>query len=286
MACNKLKKLASLAFALWPVTFSNYSNAEDARNISIANYADVAFCSILGDVVGESRLYLTSNTGLQSARKEALTKALQTGASHVVWRAEKTGNSPIIAIGRAFNCSKTNEFVDPATQNLLNTEYARLLGEATQGKISYLNAFTQLDRLRIRLIPNDPYLSDYFIYLEDAAKKVDSKEMTYEDAEKFLDDRKKLISQIALQETQRKISSQVTKLLKEDQDLRLQLEQTYANNNTGNIALMGLGLGLMNLGNNYGQAAVRPPSQTVYSIPGSRPITCTTMNNGGYVSCF
>jgi len=204
MSCNKVKICTAQAIILWTFSFSNFSFAEDARNIYIANYGDVAFCNILGDVVGESRLYLTSNSGLQSARKEAIAKALQTGASHVVWRAEQTNNFPIVAIGRAFNCSKTNELIDPASQNLLNTEYARLLGEANQGKISYFNAFTQLDRLRIRLIPNDPYLSDYFIFLEEAAKKVDSKEMTYEDAGKFLDDRKKFISQIALQETQRK----------------------------------------------------------------------------------
>lgn len=279
------KAIAIVAVALSAITFSSYSTATGNRNIVIANYADVAFCQVLGDVTGEARLYWTPNTGLQSARKEALAKAYQIGATHMVWRAEKTGASPTLAVGRTYNCTQTQQLVDAPSQSLLNSEYARLLGDARQGKILYSAAFTQLDQLRMRLIPNDRYLSQYFIFLDEAARKVDSKEMTYEEAEKFLDERKKIISQISLQETQQKIYSQITQLLKEDQDLKIQLEQISATNNSDNAAFIGLGLGLMNIGAGYGQTSL-PPSQTVYSLPGSRPVTCTSMNNGGYVSCF
>lgn len=285
MSGCEIKRVLLLTFLGCVAIFSNYSLAENNKLIKITNYGDVAFCQVLGDVTGESRMYWTPNTGLQSARKEAAIKAQQLNATHLVWRAEKTGAPPTIAIGRAYDCNQTQQSNTSPSQDLLNAEYARLLGDATQGKISYVAAFSQLDQLRIKLASNDLYLSQYFIFLGEAARKVDAREMTYEEADKFLDERRNLIAQIALKDTQQKVSSQVVQLLREDQDLKIQLEQITTNDNASNAALMGLGLGLMNIGSGF-QQAPRPPSQTVYSIPGSRPITCTTMNNGGYVSCF
>lgn len=264
--------------------FFNHSIAGNVRPISVVGYADVAFCKPLGDVVGESRFYLTAATGVQNAKKEALSKAQQASASHLVWRVEKS-TFPITVIGKAYDCNQNADTITSPSQQLLNMEYARLLGEATQGKISFRSAFYQLNDLRIKVASDNNFLSQYFKFLEEAAVKVDSKEMTFEEADKFLNERKNLISQILIQEMQQKISSQVNQQLKEDQNLKLQLEQTSANNNAYNATLMGLGLQMMNGSGGYNQQ-FNPPAQTTYSFPGSRPITCTSMNNGGYVSCF
>ena len=279
-----MKKLLVLTST---ICFTNLAVAVENSSVIVANNAQVASCQLLGDSIGESRLYWTKGTGLESARREALSRAKQGGATHMVWRAEKIGSITITAIGRAYDCRQGQQSAESASNNLLSAEYTRLLGEAVQGKISYVSAFTQIDSLRLKLIPDNKYMVQYFEFMGETARKMDSKEITYEQAEAFLNERGALIAQIARQEMQQKMNANVAQQLSEDQALQMQLRQNdSANDSATNSALLGFGLGILLMNNSVSYGYAPPPSQTTYTSPGRMPVTCATTGGGAYVSCF
>lgn len=65
---------------------------------------------------------------------------------------------------------------------------------------------------------------------------------------------------------------------------RTQVQQNRQAATANSLGLFLAGFAILNSG--AGNTYTPPPSQTTYSFPGSRPITCTTMAGGSYVSCF
>lgn len=207
---------------------------------------------LLGDASGSAGIFfITAEGGLQNSKSEASRKAVAAGGTHIVWRAAQD-QYPFKVIGRVYNCTQAQKALQASansSNDLLNQEYARLLNEANQGSITYAAAFKQLDGLRSRLYSDDPYLAEYFRYMSEVSLKLDAKEMTLDDATKFLEQRLQLLAQKARQDRQQKDNERVASQLREDQSIQSQADANAEANRANGTALMGLGLGVMNMRN-------------------------------------
>jgi len=81
------------------------SRSAGAIRVQEADKTAVANCSYLGEVEGASGWggFLGASTGKENAKNEALEKAVQLGATHVVWT-DVGGFFVPSATGRAYKC--------------------------------------------------------------------------------------------------------------------------------------------------------------------------------------
>lgn len=76
-----------------------------AMAVTPARLADVAACRYLGDVTGASRLYgLFVESGLERARADAVQRAHELGATHLVWSPPGVQYGATAVTASAYRC--------------------------------------------------------------------------------------------------------------------------------------------------------------------------------------
>ena len=81
------------------------SPSRSAANIIPADPKDVVSCKLLGAVEGSSGWgNIAASAGMENAKTEALERASQLGATHIVWTNIAGGYAPY-ATAKAYRCS-------------------------------------------------------------------------------------------------------------------------------------------------------------------------------------
>jgi hypothetical protein len=83
-----------------------------AANIKQVSKEIVSECKYLGKVTGSSQVggqvAVAYHSGKDRAEGDALEKAAQLGATHIVWR-QLTDGTPVVAIGDVYLCGETKK---------------------------------------------------------------------------------------------------------------------------------------------------------------------------------
>jgi hypothetical protein len=166
---NNMRVVTIFALLLCAVTFAHAQGKyEDCK--SIGTFSD----SVL-------LFYLTPTGGLETAKNGVIDKVRAAGGNRVSWKRFSIYGYPK-ADGEGYVCRATNTIFFNEIGAAFLQEIIQAYENATASNVSQVEVFTQLDKKRQALYPNDAPLRDYFLELGRVTSAMQERVITPEDA--------------------------------------------------------------------------------------------------------